>query len=120
MLKSLGKRRERFSGLQPWSYFAQTSSNELPNGLRVAQMKYSSVLLAGEVSNQQLEHSHAPCKETAWREMWIPNAGWGPPHTRTSAGVVYAAVFQMGECQLSLQGVLVWYLTNVLEGRFAF
>lgn len=43
------------------------------------------------------------------REMWALAADLGPWHTRTSAWVVPGAVFQMDECSLSLQGVLVWY-----------
>lgn len=34
--------------------------------------------------------------------------------------VVHADAFQMSECQLPLQGMLVWYLSKVLRGRFTF
>lgn len=48
------------------------------------------------------------------------DAGFRSRHIRTRARVIHAAVVQMVECQLSLQGILVWYLPNVLEGRFVF
>lgn len=34
--------------------------------------------------------------------------------------IVHADAFQMSECQFPLQGMLVWYLSKVLRGRFAF
>lgn len=34
--------------------------------------------------------------------------------------VVHADAFQRSECQFPLQGMLVWYLSKVLRGRFAF
>lgn len=78
------------------------------------------MFLAGEVSGQQQEHSGDSCKETPWRETWTPAADLGPRQMRTSTGVVCVDVFQMSECQLSLQGMLVWYLPNLFEGRFVF
>ena len=116
MLNSLGKRRETFSGTLPWSYFAQTESGELPGGPNeVAQC----FLL--EKCPASGESIHMIPAKRPHRERDVDSCCRLRAFTqRTSTGVVSAAVFQMGECQLSLQGMLVWYLPKVFEGRFVF
>lgn len=116
VLNSSGLRREVFSGAPPLELFCP-DWQKWATGLSKWS---SSVVLPGEVSGQQQEHTGDSCKEIAWRETWIPAADLGPRQTRTSTGVVCVDVFQRSECQLSLQGMLVWYLPNVFEGRFVF
>lgn len=99
-----------FQGLCRWCCFAQTDNNELLGGHKLD----SSVLLIEDRLGQRWKHSCDSCRETTRKET---AGNVEPRQERTRARAVPAAAFQTIECQLSLQGMLVWYLPSVFERR---
>lgn len=104
-------------GLNPWGYFAQMNSSGVPGGLN--GVSQCSVLLKCPASSGCIPMRLGKDWKKAGERCGLLMQALALIHKKKHK-VVHADAFQMSECQLPLQGMLVWYLSKVLRGRFTF